>query len=61
MSNKAESAAGKTYSIGSLRDIFELPSYDAMERCLTELKTMMLHARAMNRNPLELRRRTCVR
>lgn len=34
------------YKIRDLRDIFNLPTYDLMERCLNELKTGMLVARA---------------
>jgi hypothetical protein len=41
-------ASGSVFPISTLRDIFELPTYDAMERCLDELKTMMLQARATN-------------
>lgn len=37
---------GTTYPIRSLRDIFELPSYEHMERCLAETAKVLLHARA---------------
>jgi hypothetical protein len=37
-----------TYKIGHLRDIFNLPSYEHMERCLGELPRLMLQARATN-------------
>lgn len=40
--------AGSVYQLRTLRDIFELPSYEHMERCLDELKTVMLQARATN-------------
>lgn len=36
------------FPLRTLRDIFELPSYEHMERCLDELKTVMLQARATN-------------
>ena len=39
---------GKTYPLRTLRDIFELPSYEHMERCMDELKNVMLQARATN-------------
>lgn len=35
------------YEISTLRDIFRLPSADAMERCLKELTQIMVSARAM--------------
>ena len=39
---------GKTYPIRTLRDIFELPTYEHMETCLKELSKIMLQARATN-------------
>lgn len=39
---------GSVYPLRTLKDIFELPSYEHMERCLDELKTVMLQARATN-------------
>ena len=39
---------GSVYPLRTLRDIFELPSYEHMERCIDELKTVMLQARATN-------------
>ena len=39
---------GSVYPLRTLRDIFELPSYEHMERCFDELKTVMLQARATN-------------
>ena len=41
-------ADGSVFPLRTLRDIFELPSYEHMERCLDELKTVMLQARATN-------------
>lgn len=41
-------ASGSVYPLRTLRDIFELPSYEHMERCFDELKTVMLQARATN-------------
>ncbi len=41
-------ASGSVYPLRTLRDIFELPTYEHMERCLDELKTVMLQARATN-------------
>lgn len=41
-------ASGSVYPLRTLRDIFELPSYEHMERCLDELKIVMLQARATN-------------
>lgn len=41
-------ADGSVYPLRTLKDIFELPSYEHMERCLDELKTVMLQARATN-------------
>lgn len=35
-----------TYPLRTLRDIFELPSHEHMERCLGELTKVMLTARA---------------
>jgi hypothetical protein len=35
-----------TYKISTLRDIFELPTIEAMERCLKELSEMMVSSRA---------------
>lgn len=35
-----------TYPLRTLRDIFELPSHEHMERCLGELSKIMLTARA---------------
>lgn len=37
-----------TYPITTLRDIWALPSYEHMERCLAEVSKAMLHARAIN-------------
>jgi hypothetical protein len=39
---------GAVYKISSLRDIFNLPSHECMERCLAELPRLMLQARATN-------------
>lgn len=41
-------AHGSVFPLRTLRDIFELPSYEHMERCFDELKTVMLQARATN-------------
>lgn len=41
-------ATGSVYPLRTLRDIFELPSYEHMERCFDELKKVMLQARATN-------------
>lgn len=34
------------FQIKTLRDIFSLPTYEQMEKCLEELSKAMLHARA---------------
>lgn len=39
-------ADGSVYPLRTLRDIFELPSHEHMERCLDELKKVMLTSRA---------------
>lgn len=36
------------YPLRTLKDIFDLPSYEHMERCIDELKKAMLQARATN-------------
>jgi hypothetical protein len=41
-------ATCSVFPLRTLRDIFELPSYEHMERCMDELKTVMLQARATN-------------
>lgn len=37
---------GKTYEITTLRDIFNLPTIEAMETCLDETKRVMMQLRA---------------
>lgn len=37
---------GTTYPIRTLKDIFALPSYEHMERCLSETAKVLLHARS---------------
>ena len=37
-----------TYQISTLKDIFELPTFDQMNDCLKELSAIMVSARAMN-------------
>lgn len=39
---------GEKYPLRTLRDVFELPTYEHMERCIDELKKVMLQARATN-------------
>lgn len=42
----ANAPDGKVYPLRTLHDIFNLPSYEHMERCLAELPKVMLQARA---------------
>ncbi len=44
----------KTYLITTLRDIWRLPSYEAMEACLYDTTRAMLQARATNDMFVEL-------
>ena len=37
---------GKTYQLKSITDIFNLPSVDHIERCLSELKKIIVAAKA---------------
>ena len=46
--NEDGSPPCSVFPLRTLRDIFELPSYEHMERCFNELKTVMLQARATN-------------
>lgn len=45
---KSNGPDGKIYPLRTLRDIFELPSYEHIDRCLTELRKVFLEARAQN-------------
>lgn len=38
----------KTYEIRTLADIYNLPSYEAVETCLKEISVLILQTRAMN-------------
>lgn len=38
----------KTYEIRTLQDIFRLPTYEKVEKCLHDLTNAMLQARATN-------------
>jgi hypothetical protein len=42
------------FPLRTLQDIYNLPSYEHMERCFDELKTLMLQARATNDMFVEL-------
>jgi hypothetical protein len=37
-----------TYKIKTLQDIFNLPTYEAVEQCLSDMTKAMLHAKAMD-------------
>lgn len=41
-----EQPTNKTYEIKTLRDIFNLPTFEAMETCLDETKRVMVQLRA---------------
>lgn len=45
---KSNDPDGRIYPLRTLRDIFELPSYEHIERCIDELKIVILQARATN-------------
>jgi len=43
-----EMEGAKVYDLRTLRDIYNLPTYEHIERCLEEVKIVMLQGRAMN-------------
>jgi DNA polymerase II large subunit len=43
---KSNEPDGTVYPISTLEDIYKLPSYDHMDRCLTELRKVLLETRA---------------
>lgn len=46
MKDTKNKPTGKTYEIRTLRDIFNLPTFEAMETCLDETKRVMVQLRA---------------